>query len=63
MRRIFPSAAVWHENIAILAGENRWAFTLFSAAALFRWVTNGNMTDKDWVKKARMSQFIVDQKP
>ncbi|KZS92318.1 hypothetical protein SISNIDRAFT_486371 [Sistotremastrum niveocremeum HHB9708] len=48
---IIPSAALTHENIALLMGsgkEERYVFTMYSAGGLFRYRDHGWKTDKIW---------------
>ncbi|THV02087.1 hypothetical protein K435DRAFT_654220 [Dendrothele bispora CBS 962.96] len=47
-----PSALLLHSNTKILATETCSSITLYSAAALFRWVHNGGMTDLEFRKNA-----------
>jgi hypothetical protein len=35
-----------HSNVSIQQGERRYSFTQFTAGGLFRWVYNGNKSDK-----------------
>ncbi|KAJ7429347.1 hypothetical protein B0H11DRAFT_1768404, partial [Mycena galericulata] len=43
---LIPSALLRHSNVAIQQGEIRYSFTQYSAGGLFRWVNNGNRSDK-----------------
>ncbi|KAL0058331.1 hypothetical protein AAF712_014999 [Marasmius tenuissimus] len=50
---LLPSALVEHSNVSIAGHERRSSITFYSASGLFRWVTNGYMSDKEF--KARAS--------
>ncbi|KAJ7724609.1 hypothetical protein DFH07DRAFT_758924, partial [Mycena maculata] len=43
---LIPSAILRHSNVSIQQGENRFSFTQFTAAGLFRFVENGFRTEK-----------------
>ncbi|KAJ7074865.1 hypothetical protein B0H15DRAFT_791846, partial [Mycena belliarum] len=47
-----PSALLRHSNIGIQQGETRYSFTQFTAGGLFRWVYNGNQSDKSFNQNA-----------
>ncbi|KAG6905925.1 hypothetical protein DXG01_016915 [Tephrocybe rancida] len=49
------SAILTHSNVPVVEGDERFSFTQFSAAGLFRWVENGFMSDKDLLKRASAS--------
>ncbi|KAJ7068935.1 hypothetical protein B0H15DRAFT_925906 [Mycena belliarum] len=42
---LIPSAILRHSNVVIQPGEQRYLFTQFTAAGLFRWVDNGFKSD------------------
>lgn len=42
------SAIVSHSNTSITSHEHRYSFALYSAGALFRWVSNGFMKAEDY---------------
>ncbi|KAJ7078691.1 hypothetical protein B0H15DRAFT_954372 [Mycena belliarum] len=42
---LIPSAILRHSNVVIQPGEQRYSFTQFTAAGLFRWVDNGFKSD------------------
>ncbi|KAJ7721195.1 hypothetical protein DFH07DRAFT_760576, partial [Mycena maculata] len=42
-----PSAILQHSNVKIRANEQRYSFTQFTPAGIFRWVYNGFRTNKD----------------
>ncbi|KAJ8092969.1 hypothetical protein PM082_011289 [Marasmius tenuissimus] len=50
---LLPSALIEHSNVSIAGDERRSSITFYSASGLFRWVTNGYMSDKEF--KARAS--------
>ncbi|KAL0070404.1 hypothetical protein AAF712_002235 [Marasmius tenuissimus] len=50
---LLPSALLEHSNVSIAGDERRSSITFYSASGLFRWVTNGYMSDKEF--KARAS--------
>ncbi|KAJ6470097.1 hypothetical protein C8R47DRAFT_988947, partial [Mycena vitilis] len=49
---MIPSALLRHSNISIQQGEHRYSFTQFTAGGLFRWVYNGNKSDKAFYEGA-----------
>ncbi|KAJ8083539.1 hypothetical protein PM082_009413 [Marasmius tenuissimus] len=49
---LLPSALVEHSNVSIAADERRSSITFYSASGLFRWVTNGFMSDKEFKAQA-----------
>ncbi|KAL0063641.1 hypothetical protein AAF712_009439 [Marasmius tenuissimus] len=49
---LLPSALVEHSNVSIAADERRSSITFYSASGLFRWVTNGFMSDKEFKARA-----------
>jgi hypothetical protein len=42
---LIPSAILRHSNVGIGPNERRYSFTQYSAAGLFRWVSNGFRSD------------------
>ncbi|TFK63313.1 hypothetical protein BDN72DRAFT_776013 [Pluteus cervinus] len=48
---LLPSAAVTHSNTAVKESETRFSFTQYCPGALFRYIDNGMMTDKDLRQK------------
>ncbi|KAJ7754860.1 hypothetical protein B0H16DRAFT_1722565 [Mycena metata] len=42
---LIPSAILRHSNVSIAAGEQRYSFTQYTAAGLFRWVDNDFRTE------------------
>ncbi|KAJ7758847.1 hypothetical protein DFH07DRAFT_741523 [Mycena maculata] len=52
-----PSAILRHSNVKIRAHEQRYSFTQFTPAGIFRWVYNGFQTDKD----IEQSQSTTDE--
>jgi hypothetical protein len=53
---LLPSAMIAHANLPIKPYETRYSLVQYSAAALFRWVRNGHMTDKVWDATATVEQ-------
>ena len=53
---LLPSAMIAHANIPIKSHESRYSFVQYTAAALFWWVRNGNMTDKEWEEVASVEE-------
>ncbi|KAJ7831560.1 hypothetical protein B0H13DRAFT_1654629, partial [Mycena leptocephala] len=47
-----PSALLHHSNVSVQPGEKRYSFTQYTAGGLFRWVHNGNRSDKDVLASA-----------
>ncbi|KAF8954588.1 hypothetical protein BDZ97DRAFT_1602946, partial [Flammula alnicola] len=45
---LFPSAVIWHSNVAISKEETRYSFAQYSAGGLFRWVDNHHMKADDY---------------
>ncbi|KAJ7029056.1 hypothetical protein C8F04DRAFT_963287, partial [Mycena alexandri] len=43
-----PSAAVFHSNIPIAAGERRFSFTQYTAGGLFRWIEHGFRSEEEY---------------
>ncbi|KAJ8094777.1 hypothetical protein PM082_009988 [Marasmius tenuissimus] len=56
---LLPSALLEHLNVSIAGDERRSSITFYSASGLFRWVTNGYMSDKEF--KARASTKMRQQ--
>ncbi|KAJ7045346.1 hypothetical protein C8F04DRAFT_939560 [Mycena alexandri] len=54
---MIPSALLRHSNVAIQQGETRYSFTQFTAGGLFRWVDNGNCSDKDFFLNATSAEL------
>ncbi|KAK1236161.1 hypothetical protein PQX77_000592 [Marasmius sp. AFHP31] len=48
---LLPSALLEHCNASISAAETRSSITFYSASGLFRWVTNGYMSDKEFLSR------------
>ncbi|KAJ7613460.1 hypothetical protein FB45DRAFT_1111969, partial [Roridomyces roridus] len=53
---LVPSSIVTHSNTPIAPGEIRHSFTQYTAGALFRWASNGNMTDDAFQRRASTEQ-------
>ncbi|KAJ7607865.1 hypothetical protein FB45DRAFT_763692, partial [Roridomyces roridus] len=51
-----PSAIVTHSNTPIHPHEKRHSFTQYTSGSLFRWVSNGNMTDGEFLQRASPEQ-------
>ncbi|KAJ7078269.1 hypothetical protein B0H15DRAFT_804874 [Mycena belliarum] len=49
---LIPSAIIRHSNVPVLAHEQRFSFTQYTAGGLFRWIRNGFQTDEAWEKSA-----------
>ncbi|KAL0059468.1 hypothetical protein AAF712_013776 [Marasmius tenuissimus] len=49
---LLPSALIEHSNVSIAGNERRSSITFYSASGLFRWVTNGYMSDKEFKDRA-----------
>ncbi|KAK1223601.1 hypothetical protein PQX77_013530 [Marasmius sp. AFHP31] len=49
---LLPSALLEHCNTSIGALETRTSVTFYSASGLFRWVTNGYMSDKEFAARS-----------
>ncbi|KAK1234648.1 hypothetical protein PQX77_002151 [Marasmius sp. AFHP31] len=49
---LLPSALIEHSNVSIAGDERRSSITFYSASGLFRWVTNGYMSDKEFRARA-----------
>ncbi|KAK0448256.1 uncharacterized protein EV420DRAFT_1275821, partial [Desarmillaria tabescens] len=49
---MLPSALIEHSNVPIQPDENRISFTQYSVAGLFRWVSNGFMSDLQFFENA-----------
>ncbi|KAK7001896.1 hypothetical protein R3P38DRAFT_3326798 [Favolaschia claudopus] len=45
---LIPSAALFHSNTLISAGESRYSFTQYTAGGLFRWVERGFKSEMDY---------------
>ena len=45
---LIPSAAIFHSNIPIAAGERRYSFTQYTAGGLFRWVERGFKSEEEY---------------
>ncbi|KAK7031925.1 hypothetical protein R3P38DRAFT_2774391 [Favolaschia claudopus] len=45
---LIPSAALFHSNTLISAGESRYSFTQYTAGGLFRWVERGFKSETDY---------------
>jgi len=45
---LIPSAAIFHSNIPIAAGERRYLFTQYTAGSLFRWVEHGFRKEEEF---------------
>ncbi|KAJ7437066.1 hypothetical protein B0H11DRAFT_1754104, partial [Mycena galericulata] len=54
---IIPSALLRHSNVAIQQNETRYSFTQYTAGGLFRWVHNGNCSDKSFYLNATPEQL------
>ncbi|KAJ7660343.1 hypothetical protein DFH06DRAFT_989236, partial [Mycena polygramma] len=52
-----PSALLHHSNASIQQGETRYSFTQFTAGGLFRWVYNGNRSDKNFYLNATADEL------
>lgn len=49
---LIPSSVVMHSNTSIKPSEQRYSFTQYAAAGLFRWVSNGFCSDKTFLEKS-----------
>ncbi|KAL0058016.1 hypothetical protein AAF712_015323 [Marasmius tenuissimus] len=49
---LLPSALIEHSNVSIAGDERHSSITFYSASGLFRWVTNGYMSDKEFKARA-----------
>ncbi|KAJ6601958.1 hypothetical protein DFH09DRAFT_1069503 [Mycena vulgaris] len=45
---LIPSAALFHSNIPISDGEQRYSFTQYTAGGLFRWVEHGFQSEESY---------------
>ncbi|KAF7328143.1 hypothetical protein MVEN_02571500 [Mycena venus] len=54
---MIPSALLRHSNVAIQQGERRYSFTQYTAGGLFRWVYNGNRSDKTVIETATLEEL------
>ncbi|KAL0568064.1 hypothetical protein V5O48_013925 [Marasmius crinis-equi] len=54
---LLPSALLEHCNTAISSTESRTSVTCYSASGLFRWVTNGYMSDKEFTSRANQQML------
>ncbi|KAJ7152149.1 hypothetical protein C8R43DRAFT_886407 [Mycena crocata] len=54
---MIPSALLRHSNVAVQQGERRYSFTQFTAGGLFRWVYNGNCSDRSFFERATADQL------
>ncbi|KAJ7104923.1 hypothetical protein C8R44DRAFT_639793, partial [Mycena epipterygia] len=45
---LIPSATIYHSNIAIASGEQRYSFTQYTAGGLFRRVEHGYKTEEEY---------------
>ncbi|KAJ7121217.1 hypothetical protein C8R46DRAFT_1050701 [Mycena filopes] len=54
---MIPSALLRHSNVSIQQGETRYSFTQFTAGGLFRWIANGNCSDKTFYLKASSEEL------
>ncbi|KAJ7639477.1 hypothetical protein FB45DRAFT_740792 [Roridomyces roridus] len=59
---LIPSALIEHSNVSIQQGEIRHSFTQYTAGGLFRWVSNGFVTDKDFLAKASAATLAQREK-
>ncbi|KAL0069947.1 hypothetical protein AAF712_002842 [Marasmius tenuissimus] len=49
---LLPSAMIEHSNVSIGKDERRSSITFYSAAGLFRWVSNGFVSDNEFRERA-----------
>lgn len=49
---LIPSALICHSNSTIQPGETRFSVVQYASGRVFRWVSNGFITDKGWLEKA-----------
>ncbi|KAG6875970.1 hypothetical protein C0993_006480 [Termitomyces sp. T159_Od127] len=49
---LIQSAVLTHSNVPVIEGDERFSFTQYSAAGIFRWVHNHHQSDKDLLGSA-----------
>lgn len=54
---LIPSALVYHSNVPVQEGEERFSFTQYTAGGLFRWVEYGYQKMKDWYPNATREEL------
>ncbi|KAJ7185972.1 hypothetical protein C8R46DRAFT_881604, partial [Mycena filopes] len=54
---MIPSALLRHSNASIQQGETRYSFTQYTAGSLFRWIHNGNRSNKSVLANATPSDL------
>ncbi|KAF8332226.1 hypothetical protein F5887DRAFT_894582 [Amanita rubescens] len=59
---LIPSALITHSNTSIQPDETRYSIVQYSAGGLFRWVENGFMSDKEWLRTATHNQVKEREK-
>lgn len=58
---LLPSAIVAHSNTTITPHERRYSFALYTAGALFRWVSNDYMTAENYQAKLSVEQWEAEK--
>ncbi|KAJ6493113.1 hypothetical protein C8R45DRAFT_1052977 [Mycena sanguinolenta] len=53
---LIPSAILHHSNVPIQPHETRYSFVQYTAGGLFRWISNGYMTDESFEQSATQSE-------
>jgi hypothetical protein len=56
---MIPSALLRHSNVSVQQGETRYSFTQYTAGSLFRWVHNGNRSDKGFFADANTEDLAL----
>lgn len=58
---LIPSAAIFHSNIPISAGESRYSFTQYTAGGIFRWVEHGFRTEDEYLATLSKEELKEEQ--
>ncbi|KAK7026651.1 hypothetical protein VNI00_015524 [Paramarasmius palmivorus] len=54
---LFPSALITHSNLPTQPGETRYSIVQYTAGGLFRWISNGGMSDKEFLSTSTAEQL------
>ena len=58
---LFPSAVLWHSNVTIQKGEERYSFTQYTAGGLFQWVDHGFQKEDNYYAGSSEDEKIEEE--
>ncbi|KAK7051168.1 hypothetical protein VNI00_004668 [Paramarasmius palmivorus] len=55
---LFPLALITHSNLPTQPGETQYSIVQYTAGGLFRWISNGGMSDKEFLSTLTAEQLV-----